>query len=102
MTSHEGGSLGELMDEAKSAPEQTDPGELRLSAALNALWIGGAAALDEKTAVRAFERLVEAVNLASGLWPEFYRGAGVARLLYGASAPPPAEIAAVAQRLGMA
>ncbi len=90
------------MKETNSAPGQTVSGGLRLPAGLNALWIGGAAALDEKTAVRAFERLVEAANQASSLWPEFYQGAGVARLIHSPDAPPPPGIAAAAQRLGLA
>ena len=90
------------MHDAKPAPGKAAPGNPKLPAALNALWIGGDASLDENTAARAFELLTGAVTLASSLWPEFYEGVGVARLVHSAAAPPPPEIVAAALRHGVA
>lgn len=90
------------MSDAQSAPGATGSDAVRLPPALNALWIGGAAALDENTAARAFEQLIEAARLAANLWPEFYQGPGLARLMHSAAAPLSPEIAAAALRSGMA
>jgi hypothetical protein len=55
------------MSDANSAPAVTVPGEAKVSAALNALWIGGAAAPEPDIVARAFELIVEAAKSASRL-----------------------------------
>jgi hypothetical protein len=89
------------MSDAKPALGKADHDSPRLPATVNALWIGGAAALDLKTAAHAFEHLVAAARLAPGLWPDLYEGAGTARLVHSAAAPPPSEIAEAARACGM-
>ena len=89
------------MSDAKSAPATAASGGPKVAAALNALWIDGAGAPDQNTAARAFELIVEAAKSAARLWPEFYEGAGAARLVHSAATPLPAEIAEAALRCGV-
>jgi hypothetical protein len=93
--------IGAFMSDANSAPAVTVPGEAKVGAALNALWIGGAAAPEPDIVARAFELIVEAAKSASRLWPEFYEGAGAARLVHSAATPLPAEVAEAALRRGL-
>ena len=88
------------MSDAQSAPGRAGDGR-RLPAALNALWVGGAASPDLTTAVHAFEQLVEAARLACSRWPDFYHGPGWARLIHSVEEPPPSEITEAASRCGM-
>jgi hypothetical protein len=89
------------MSDAEPTPAKAISGGPKFPAALNALWIGGAGSLDQKTAARAFALLVDAAKSASGLWPEFYEEGGLARLVHSAAAPLPQEIAAAALSSGM-
>jgi hypothetical protein len=89
------------MSDVTSAPAQAVAGGPKLPAVLNALWMDGAAAPDQKLAAQAFALLVSAARLAPSLWPEFYEGPGAARLVHGAAATLPPEVVEAAQRSGM-
>lgn len=93
--------LGVVMSDAKLTPAAKSGGSRNLSPVLNVLWTGGGVGLKRGTAAQVFNALVEAANLAARLWPEFYQGDGLARLVYPAAAPPSPEIAETAQGCGM-
>lgn len=89
------------MSDANSTPAEALAGRSKSCAALNALWLGDAAAFEEASIARALQLLADAAKLAPILWPEFYDGPGAARLVHRADAPLAPEIAAAALRSGV-
>jgi hypothetical protein len=74
--------------------------ETRLRPALNVLWACGPTT-STGSLEAGFVALSQAVRRASELWPEYYIGEAVLRLVYDPAAPPSADALAAAERAGL-
>src|ERR1700722_8063137 len=73
--------------------------ETRLRPAMNVLWACGPTT-PMRSVEAGFVALSQAVRRASALWPEFYFGEAVLRLVYDPAAPPASGVLATARRTG--
>ena len=74
--------------------------ETRLRPALNVLWAGGPTT-STSSAEAGFGMLAQAARRACELWPQYYYGEAVLRLVYDPTEPPSAEVLAAARRTGV-
>jgi hypothetical protein len=74
--------------------------ETRLRPAVNVLWAGGATT-STSSAEAGFGALAQAARRACEMWPEYYHGEPVLRLVYDPIDPPSAEVLAAARRTGV-
>jgi hypothetical protein len=86
------------MSMAPAAPVAT---ETRLRPALNVLW-GCGPATSTAQAEAGFLVLAQAARLGCDLWPEYYFGEPVLRLVYDPAQPPSSELLETARRAGVA
>jgi hypothetical protein len=82
------------MSKPPATPEAV---ETRLRPALNVLWAGGPTT-SASAAEIGFGAFAQAARRACELWPEYYYGEAVLRLVYDPDEPPSAEVLAAARR----
>jgi hypothetical protein len=74
--------------------------ETRLRPAINVLWASGPTT-STRSIEAGFAALSQAVRRAGELWPEYYFGEPVLRLVYDPAAPPSSDVLATAGRAGL-
>ena len=74
--------------------------ETRLRPALNVLWAAGPAT-STASVESGFGLLAQAARRACELWPQYYYGEAVLRLVYDPGEPPSGEVLAAARRTGV-